>query len=369
MQRPRMRSSLAALLAVAGTVTFFTVGGRPWGDAEAEPLTEETGAAPVADAADGGVEPAEGEPVLSDAEPASGADGAAAAPPPAGGYRAGEDPAFAARMGWPVRGPATLPGSVLPNNRIVCYYGNPNSTRMGALGEFPKDDMLGRLRRQIGEWERADPATPVTPCLHMVAVVAQGEAGRSGHYRSIMLDRDVEKVYEWAKEVNGIFIVDIQVGTDDIRNILPRFDWILKNPDVHIGVDPEFYMREGARPGSRIGTMDASDINYMIDHISRLVRQHNLPPKVLVVHRFTQRMVTNADRIKLDPHVQVVMHMDGWGEPWLKRDSYRDYVVKEPVQYAGFKIFYGNDTRTGTPIMTPADVLRLEPKPLYIQYQ
>jgi hypothetical protein len=184
-----------------------------------------------------------------------------------------------------------------------------------------------------------------------------------------MLDRDVERVYEWAKELNGIFIVDIQVGTDDIRNILPRFDWILKNPDVHIGVDPEFYMREGARPGSRIGTMDASDINYMIDHISRLVRQHNLPPKVLVVHRFTQRMVTNADRIKLDPHVQVVMHMDGWGEPWLKRDSYRDYVVKEPVQYAGFKIFYGNDTRTGTPIMTPADVLRLEPKPLYIQYQ
>ncbi len=63
------------------------------------------------------------------------------------------------------------------------------------------------------------------------------------------------------------------------------------------------------------------------------------------------------------------MHMDGWGAPWLKRDSYRDYVVKEPVQYTGFKLFYGNDTKKGDPLMQPQDLLKLEPKPLYIQYQ
>jgi hypothetical protein len=283
--------------------------------------------------------------------------------------RAGEDPDFAAAMGWPVKGPPPLPGAVLPDSRIVCYYGNPNSTRMGALGEYPKDEMLRRLRQQIDEWRRADPATPVKPCLHMVAVVAQGEAGTAGHYRSIMRDADVQKVYDWSREIDGIFIVDIQVGTDDIRRILPRFDWIVKHPDVHVGVDPEFYMKGGERPGSRIGTMDAADINYMIGHLSRLVREHGLPPKVLVVHRFTQRMVTNADRIRLDPNVQVVMHMDGWGPPWLKRDSYRDYVVREPVQYPGFKLFYHNDTKQGDPLMTPQELLRLQPVPIYIQYQ
>jgi hypothetical protein len=294
---------------------------------------------------------------------------AESAPSSGGRFNAGEDPDFAARMGWPVNGPAPMAGAVIPANRIVCYYGNPNSTRMGALGEFPKEEMLGRLRRQIAEWEQADPATPVTPCLHMVSVVAQGEPGTAGHYRSIMRDETVSMVRDWAREVDGIFIVDIQVGTDDIRNILPRFEWILTDPEVHLAIDPEFYMKDGSPPGRRIGTMDAADINYATEYLANLVRERNLPPKVLVIHRFTQRMVTNYQNIRLRPEVQIVMHMDGWGAPWLKRDSYRDYVVREPVQYAGFKIFYGNDTKSGTPIMPPADLLRLKPQPLYIQYQ
>jgi hypothetical protein len=371
MQQPTPPRRVPRLPALAGaafialTIAFFTLAGRP----ASGPDDETAAVAAPTEPAEAPAEAAAAEPAADSAVPVAAAATRAADTPPAGRFRAGEDPDFAAAMGWPVRGPAPLPGSVLPDNRIVCYYGNPNSTRMGALGRYPKDEMLQRLRNQVEEWRQADPATPVRPCLHMVAVVAQGEPGRSGHYRSIMLDRDVQKVYDWAREVDGIFFVDIQVGTDDVRNILPRFDWILVNPDVHVGVDPEFYMKGGERPGSRIGTMDAADINWMIDYLSRFVREHNLPPKVLVVHRFTQRMVTNADRIRLDPHVQVVMHMDGWGPPWLKRDSYRDYVVREPVQFAGFKIFYDHDTRAGDPLMSPLDMLRLRPLPLYIQYQ
>jgi hypothetical protein len=67
--------------------------------------------------------------------------------------------------------------------------------------------------------------------------------------------------------------------------------------------------------------------------------------------------------------VQVVMDMDGWGPPWLKFDSYQHYVVRYPVQFAGFKIFYGNDTKKGDAILTPSEVLQLRPAPLYIQYQ
>lgn len=284
-------------------------------------------------------------------------------------YAAGEDPEFARRHGWPVEGPAPLPGAILPENRILCYYGNPNSTRMGILGEFPKDEMLRRLREEVDNWNRADPEHPVKPCLHMVAVVAQSEAGTSGHFRSIMRDTTVKEVHSWAREVDGIFFVDIQTGTDRLENILPRFEWILKEPDVHLAVDPEFMMKTGARPGTRIGTMDAADINYATEELARIVREYDLPPKVLVIHRFTRNMVTNTEQIKLRPEVQIVIDMDGWGAPWLKRDSYRDYMVREPVQYGGFKIFYHNDTKKGDPLMLPADLLRLEPKPLYIQYQ
>ncbi len=296
------------------------------------------------------------------------------APAPASGsvkksYRAGEDPAYAARMGWPVEGPAALPGAILPNRRIIAYYGNPLSKRMGALGEFEPQDMLQRLENEVKKWQAADPATPVQPALHLIAVVAQGDAGPSGKYRTIMRDTMVEMVYGWAKSKNAIMFIDIQTGHSSIRELLPRFEHFLKRPDVHLGVDPEFMMKTGHKPGAKIGTMDAADINYASGYLAELVRKYNLPPKVLVIHRFTRNGVTNYRQIKLRPEVQIVIHMDGWGAPWLKRDSYKDYVVSEPVQYTGFKLFYHNDTKKGDPLMSPTDLLKLEPKPLYIQYQ
>ena len=88
-----------------------------------------------------------------------------------------------------------------------------------------------------------------------------------------------------------------------------------------------------------------------------------------IVHRFRRDMVPDPENIKPTSRVQVVMDMDGWGPPWLKFDSYRDYVVAHPVQYTGFKIFYHNDTRKGDQLLTPGEVLRLLPRPMYIQYQ
>ncbi len=285
-------------------------------------------------------------------------------------YRAGEDPVAAAEAGWPVKGPRVLPGAVLPTKRIVAYYGNPLSRRMGALGEYEKNDMLHRLRNEAARWEKADPAMPVQPALHLIAVVAQSDPGKSGKYRMVMPDDIVTQVHGWAREAKALLFVDIQTGHEDIRTLLPRFEWILKNPDVHLGIDPEFNLvKSGAKPGTKIGTYDASDINYVSGYLRDLVKTYNLPPKVLTVHRFTQRGVTNARDIALRPEVQIVMNMDGWGAPSLKRGSYDRYIVSEPVQYAGFKLFYHNDTKKGDPLMTPDQVLKLNPKPLYIQYQ
>ncbi len=274
---------------------------------------------------------------------------------------------------WPVRTAQQLPGSILPTRRIVAFYGNPLSKRMGILGELPPDQMLAKFDKEIAAWQKADPATPVQPALHLIAVVAQGGPGRDGKYRLRMADTLVETVASWAAKRNALVFLDVQVGHSTVQEELPRLVPFLKRPNIHLGLDPEFSMKpkkgERSKPGDRIGTMDASDVNYAIGMLADIVKQNNLPPKVLVVHRFTRSMLTNSKQIKLDPRVQVVINMDGWGQPWLKYDSYRAYVEAEPVQFTGFKLFYHNDTKKGDPILTPSEVLLLNPKPHYIQYQ
>jgi hypothetical protein len=154
-----------------------------------------------------------------------------------------------------------------------------------------------------------------------------------------------------------------------VQEELPRLVPFLQRPDVMLALDPEFSMKTPDAPGSKRGTMSSADVNYAVNLLANLVSQYHLPPKVLIVHRFTKPMLTDAKGIKLDPRVQIVINMDGWGQPWLKYDSYRAYVEAEPVQFTGFKLFFHNDTKKGDPLLTPAEVLMLYPKPLYIQYQ
>ncbi len=271
---------------------------------------------------------------------------------------------------WPVKMPPPLPGALLPATRIVAYYGNPLSKKMGVLGEYPKDEMLAKLDQEVARWRKADPNTPVKPALHLIVTVAQGAPGKNGLYRLQHRDAMVNEVYSWAKAKNALLFLDVQVGKSTLQAELPRLRPFLENADVHLAVDPEFSMAPSGRvPGSRIGTLDASDINWAVNFLDEIARAKNLPPKILVVHRFTRKMVTNAQNIHFTPHVQVVMDMDGWGPPWLKFDSYHDYIKAEPVEFTGFKLFYHNDTKKGGAMLTPSEVLRLNPRPHYIQYQ
>jgi hypothetical protein len=270
---------------------------------------------------------------------------------------------------WPVKTAPPLPGSLLPAHRIVAFYGNPLSKKMGILGELPPDQMLAKLDKEVAAWNKADPTTPVQPALHLIVVVAQGAPGRDGMYRLRMPDTLIEKIGNWAAQKNAIVFLDVQVGLSNVQAEVPRLEPFLKRPNFHLGIDPEFSMKRGNKPGTKIGTMSSADVNWCIDYLTKLVNTYHLPPKILIVHRFTRNMLTNSKGIKLDPRVQVVINMDGWGAPWLKFDSYRDYVQAEPVQFTGFKLFYHNDTKKGEPLLTPGELLRINPKPVYIQYQ
>ena len=271
---------------------------------------------------------------------------------------------------WPVRDVYPVPGAIFPFKRVIAFYGNLYSKQMGILGELPEQQMLEKLQGEVKKWQAADSTIEVIPALHYIAITAQQSPGKGNKYRLRMPFAQIDKVLGMAKKINALVFLDIQVGLSTLQQELPEFEQYLKMPHVHFGIDPEFSMKSGHAPGKVVGTFDAADINYVTEYLAKLVKENNLPPKILVVHRFTQNGVTNYRNIKLRPEVQIVMDMDGWGHHARKINTYKMFVHKEPVQFTGFKIFYKNDLReANSHIMSPQEVLKLKPQPIYIQYQ
>ena len=262
------------------------------------------------------------------------------------------------------------PGAILPMSRIIAYYGNLYSTRMGILGELPKPQMFAKLKGEVAAWEKADPTTPVVPALHYIVATAQNDPGVSGKYRLRMPNAQIDKVMAMAEEINAIVFLDIQVGLSSLREEIPVLEKYLKHPRVHLGIDPEFSMKGGQKPGSVIGSFDAADINFASQYLADLVLKNDLPPKVLVIHRFTQGMIKDYKSIRIQPEVQLVVDMDGWGAPARKINTYKNFVFTEPLQFTGFKLFYKNDLKEPPHrLLTPKELLALKPAPMYIQYQ
>ncbi len=270
---------------------------------------------------------------------------------------------------WPAKSAYPLPGAVFPDNRVIAFYGNLYSKRMGILGEIPKDSMFKKLLQEVAAWQAADSTVKTIPALHYVATTAQGMPGKDGKHRMRMPFHQIDTIMDWAKQINALVFVDIQVGHSTVKDEVPTLEKYLQLPNVHLGIDPEFSMKNGERPGSKIGMFTAEDINDAIDFLANVVRKNKLTPKVLVVHRFTQGMVTGYEKIKTVPEVQVLMDMDGFGDKILKRSTWLRYIYKEPVQFTGFKLFYKNDSKNTTGLYTPQELLQFTPKPIYIQYQ
>jgi hypothetical protein len=93
--------------------------------------------------------------------------------------------------------------------------------------------------------------------------------------------------------------------------------------------------------------------------------RHRLPPKVLIVHQFTMGMLPDKERIWSSPRIDVVLDMDGFGSPALKRHTYRSVLHQRPLEFTGFKLFYIQDTD----LLQPSDVLALRPRPSVVIYQ
>ncbi len=253
----------------------------------------------------------------------------------------------------------------LPMNRLVVYYGNPYSAAMGPIGAYPDDELLSLLNQQAQAYADLDPSHPVIPALDYVTPVVQGSPQADGTWTAEMPDDSIEYYRQLANSNHILFFMDMQIGHSTVQREVNALWQFLEQPGVDLALDPEFDLTSGGIPDVNLGHMTAAEINWVIDQLSNLVQTYHLPPKILIIHQFRIEMLPDWQNIRVKPGVEVVTCVDGFGPPGSKIDDYRIFDNQQLIQYPGFKLFYNLDK----PLMSPSDVLGLEPAPLMVMYQ
>jgi len=256
-------------------------------------------------------------------------------------------------------------GPLLPDYRIVTFYGHPHDPNMGIVGEYAMEDLATMIRSQADDYTAADPSRPVIPAFELIATVAQRVPGADGTY---ILDTDHEtlKTYiDYAAEHDMLVFLDLQIGRGTVQDEIEKVRDLLALPNVHLALDPEFAVAEGEVPGEYIGSVPAESIAYAQKTLADISAEAGIPPKVLIVHQFREDMIRDKQTLEPYPGVQLVIDADGYGAPELKTAVYNFLVRDEPIEFAGVKIFFKQDV----PLLTPQEILALVPPPDVIIYQ
>jgi hypothetical protein len=240
----------------------------------------------------------------------------------------------------------------------------------------------------------ADPSHPVMMGLDVVNPTVQpaNGDGTCTNYCIARLTPDRLQHFVDLTGANHMYLwLDMTIGRSPVQRELAEIWPYLQLPWVQVALDPEWDFVYGGSCGSGLpnfdtGRMRASEINYVIDQLSALVQTRHLPPKILIVHEFAPEVnpanaSTCADpsksvaipnegwqHIQLKPGVQVVVNADGFGGPDAKQYIYNEFDNVQRIQYGGFKLFYAVNSLHDAPLMTPNQVIGMDPPPLLIMF-
>lgn len=252
-------------------------------------------------------------------------------------------------------------GSLLPGSRVVALYGAPQLSQT-VLGMRTPRAAARKLAAQSAPFESMG-ERPVVGELDLVSVFATAGAGPDGLFRSRQSDDVIELYLEQARAAGARLMLDIQPGRSSFAAELAQLNEWIAEPDVDIGLDPEWNVGRRGIPGRTRGRVTPREVNAVIRSLAATVKADGLPPKLLVVHQFRRRMVRSPTKINPRPGVQPVLNFDGIGPPRAKAAGYA--ALSSLTLFNGFSLFYQRDT----PLMTPAAVLSLQPLPDFLLYQ
>ncbi len=266
---------------------------------------------------------------------------------------------------FPIRPPELPRGGrrILPDHRVVAFYGAPQNEELGALGIGSPAEAGRRLERQARPYAR--PGRPVLPAFELVSTIVHGTPGEDGDFSERQKPAVIDRYLRAARRRKALLILDIQPGRSPfMREVRALRRW-LEQPDVSLALDPEWSMRAGRIPGQSIGSTDARTVNEVSSYLSRIVEEGGLPQKLLLVHRFTADMIENERALRRHAGVALTLNVDGFGTAEQKRAKYREFTRGRRNRNHGFKLFYREDTN----LMSPRETLRLRPAPDVVAYE
>jgi hypothetical protein len=287
------------------------------------------------------------------------------------GIGAGLGPAerLAQRVRTARHAPELPGGGVLPfpGRRMVALYGHPQTAGLGMLGEQPVAEAVERVGRLATEYA-ALTDMPVVPAFEIIATVASGAKGRDGSY-SRRTPVDVLRPWVEAAERAGTYVVlDLQPGRTDFLTQALEYEELLRRPCVGLALDPEWRLRPHQVHLDQIGSVGIEEVNRVGAWLGGLVRDHDLPPKVLTLHQFSLRMIRDRERLDTSiDEVQWLVHADGLGSQGAKQGTWSALRKGLPEGvWLGWKNFEDEDSPMLSPQQTMAQV---HPTPWFVSYQ
>lgn len=297
-------------------------------------------------------------------------------PLPAGSPAAEATPA-AAPVSLPEPPPPLPPGpelprggrTIFPQHLVVMAYGTANTAVLGLLGEGTPTEAARRLEERSVEWAQAS-GRPVLPAFELITTVAQRAAGADGRYSAGLAQADVQRYLDAARAAKMLLVLDFQPGRARVLDQVKAYERFLLEPEVGIAIDPEWVLRPGQLPGRQIGSLTADEVNEVSAYLSDLTIRNRLPEKVFLVHQFKTFMLPDRHRIVDRPGLALVFHIDGFGPPHSKRETYGLLAVPFGPRAGGlahnaFKLFLDEDVD----LMSPAEVMAIQPRPELVSYQ
>jgi hypothetical protein len=253
---------------------------------------------------------------------------------------------------------------IFPTFLVVAHYGSAGTAALGVLGEGSPDVAAARLLKAAAPFAKAS-GRPVLPAFEFIATVAQARAGDDGMYSTYVADADIARYLAAARKVKALLVLDLQPGRADFLTQAKHYEKFLLQPDVGLALDPEWKLTPTQVPLKQIGATSAADINAVSSYLAQLTVSHRLPEKLFVVHQFRTDMIPDRAKVVPRPGLAFVVHLDGFGTQWVKREVYDALSLKTGPLHNGLKLFIDEDTD----MFTPYEAMAFRPRPELITYQ